>query len=59
MEKTLQVLNRMEAEGVVGRYAIGGAIAATFYVEPVSTFEVGVFFAAEGASDALLSLSPL
>ena len=33
MEKTLQVLNRMEAAGVVGRYAIGGAIAATFYVQ--------------------------
>lgn len=59
MEKTLQVLNRMEAEGVVGRYAIGGAIAATFYVEPISTFDLDVFFAAEGASDALLSLTPL
>ena len=59
MEKTLQVLNRMEAAGVVGRYAIGGAIAATFYVEPVSTFDVDVFFAAAGAPGALLSLTPL
>lgn len=28
MEATLQVLNELEREGVLGRYAIGGAVAA-------------------------------
>ena len=38
METTLQVLNDLERAGVVRRYAIGGAMGATFYVEPVLTF---------------------
>ena len=35
MEKTLQILNALEHDGVLGRYAIGGAMGATFYVEPL------------------------
>lgn len=38
-------LNRMEADGVVDRYAIGGAVGATFYLEPVATLDVDVFVA--------------
>ncbi|MCX6868503.1 MAG: hypothetical protein NTV46_20310 [Verrucomicrobia bacterium] len=37
MEKTLEVLNRLEAAGLMGRYAIGGAVAAAYYVEPTVT----------------------
>lgn len=33
----------MEAAGVVDRYAIGGAVGATFYLEPVATMDVDVF----------------
>ena len=43
MEKTLQVLNALEDEGLLVRYAIGGALGATFYVEPVFTFDLHVF----------------
>jgi len=39
MEKTLQVLKSLESAGVLNRYAIGGAMGATFYTEPVLTFE--------------------
>ena len=59
MEKTLQVLNRMEADGVIRRYAIGGAIAATFYVEPISTLDLDIFFTIADASDKFLLLTPL
>ena len=43
MEKTLQVLNDLVADGVLGRYAIGGAMGATFYAEPVLTFDLDIF----------------
>ena len=33
----------MQAAGVIERYAIGGAVAATFYLEPVATLDVDVF----------------
>lgn len=43
MEATIRVLNEMAAEGVVETYALGGAMAAIFYVEPVATFDLDVF----------------
>ena len=33
MKATLEVINRMQADGVIGKYAIGGAVGATFYLE--------------------------
>ena len=59
MEKTLQVLNALERDGVLGRYAIGGAMGATFYVEPFLTFDLDVFVLLPQTSGGLLTLSPL
>ncbi len=59
MEKTLQVLNTLEREGIVRRYAIGGAMAATFYAEPVLTFDLDIFVLLPQATGALLTLAPL
>lgn len=38
--QVISVINQMEADGVVERYAIGGAVGATFYLEPVATLDV-------------------
>jgi len=43
MERDLQLLNRMKAEGVIEKFAIGGGIAAIYYLEPYSTEDVDVF----------------
>lgn len=43
MESTIRVLNEMVEEGILEAYAIGGAMAAVFYVEPVATFDLDVF----------------
>ncbi|MEX2181378.1 MAG: hypothetical protein WD771_05005 [Gemmatimonadaceae bacterium] len=46
--------------GIVRRYAIGGAIGATFYIEPSATEDVDVFIAAAPApNSALISLAPV
>lgn len=59
MKRTLQVLNDLERDHVFTRYAIGGAMAATFYVEPLLTFDLDVFvFLPKGGSD-LISLAPI
>jgi hypothetical protein len=57
VEKTLEIINRMEADGVIGRYAIGGAMAAIFYVEPFTTFDLGIFFFAASAPGELLTMT--
>jgi hypothetical protein len=59
MKRTLQVLNELERGGVVERYAIGGAMGATFYVEPLLTFDLDVFVILQQGVAGLLSLAPL
>ncbi len=39
----ITTINRMHADGVIERYAIGGAVGATFHIEPVSTLDVDIF----------------
>src|SRR5437660_9375291 len=39
----IATVNEMEKDGVIERYAIGGAVGATFYLEPVSTLDVDIF----------------
>ena len=39
----IATVNQMERDGVIERYAIGGAVGATFYLEPVSTLDVDIF----------------
>jgi hypothetical protein len=58
LERTLAVLNSLVEGGVLRAYAIGGAMAATFYVEPVLTFDLDVFVTLP-ATGKLLTLTPL
>ena len=59
MEQTLNVLNALEREGILGRYAIAGAMGATFYTEPVLTFDLDVIVALPRTTSGLLTLAPL
>ena len=43
MKETLELLNRMKREGVLEDYAIGGAVASIFYIEPATTYDLDVF----------------
>ncbi len=43
----IAMINQMVKDGVVERYAIGGAVGATFYLEPVATLDVDVFVSFE------------
>ena len=45
ISQVITLINQMEADGVVERYAIGGAVGATFYLEPVATLDVDIFVA--------------
>lgn len=45
IREVIATINQMEKDGVIERYAIGGAVAATFYLEPVATLDIDVFVA--------------
>jgi hypothetical protein len=59
MEATLKVLNEMEREGVISRYAIGGAVGAIFYMEPFLTYDLDVFVLLPQTAGGLLTLAPI
>lgn len=58
MKATLVAINQMQADGVIGNYAIGGAVGATFYLEPAATVDLDVFVSLP-SSGGLLSLAPI
>ena len=43
VRKVFEILNGMLADGVIDAYALGGAIAASFYVEPFATEDIDFF----------------
>jgi hypothetical protein len=59
MEKTLLVLKDLESSGIISRYAIGGAMGATFYAEPMLTFDLDVFLILPETTGGILTLAPL
>ncbi|MBM3860743.1 MAG: hypothetical protein FJ395_13975 [Verrucomicrobia bacterium] len=60
MKATLKIINQMKADGVIGQYAIGGAVGATFYLEPTDTVDIDVFVSfRQQPGSALISLSPI
>ena len=63
MKETLDVINAMEADGIIGRYAIAGAIAAYNYVEPTVTEDIDVLISFGAPPDqrqtGLVTLSPI
>ncbi len=45
LKQVLATINQMQVDGAIDRYAIGGAVGATFYLEPIATLDVDIFVA--------------
>ncbi len=43
LKEVIAAINAMQRDGIIERYAIGGAVGATFYLEPIATVDVDVF----------------
>lgn len=48
----------MVKDGVIEQYAIGGAVAAIFYIEPINTNDLDIFFHVKDSSVGLDILAP-
>ncbi len=60
MKETLELINQMQADGIIGEYAIGGAVGATFYLAPAATVDLDVFVTLPGTAEKLVAtLSPI
>ena len=43
MKATIESINQMLADGIIGKYAVGGAVGAWFYLEPAATLDGDIF----------------
>lgn len=59
MKETLKVINRMVKDGIIEAYAIGGAVAAIYYLEPFDTSDLDIFVGVTAAENDLMILAPL
>ena len=57
MEKTLKVVGKLKKRGIILDYAIGGGIAALYYIEPLLTYDLDIFFVP--VEDKIAVLAPL
>jgi hypothetical protein len=55
---TVAIIERLHADRVIGSYAIGDAVGATFYLEPMATLDVDVFVLFE-PTPRILTLTPI
>ena len=55
IKEVIAVVNQMQADGVIQPYAIGGAVGATFYLEPVATLDVEIFVVIESVPGSLIA----
>jgi hypothetical protein len=60
VKTTIESINQMQADGIIGKYAIGGAVGATLYLEPAATIDLDIFVTLPTVSGgSLLSLAPI
>ena len=59
MREGLKVLLQVREEGVLADFAIGGAIAASFYTPAVATEDLDIFAFLKPSASGLLVLTPL
>jgi len=60
IREVITTINQMQTDGVIDQYAIGGAVGATFYLEPVATLDVDIFVTFRSDPESsLVSLQPI
>jgi len=59
LQQTLRVLNEMKSEGVVSDYAIAGAMALLFWIEPIPTYDLDVLVFLPASSGPIVSLDSI
>ena len=44
MEKTLKIIKELKEKKILNNFSIGGGIAALYYIEPLLTYDLDIFF---------------
>lgn len=56
---TLRAVNELKSTGIIEDYAVAGAMALVFWIEPVPTFDLDVLVMLPQSAGPLISLDPI
>jgi len=56
---TLQAVNDLKGTGIISDYAVAGAMALVFWIEPIATFDLDVLVLMPQPASLLVSLEPI
>lgn len=59
IEPVIRILNQLEQDGWIGKYAIAGAMAVVYYTEPVVTYDLDIVTILPMSPAGLVDLSRL
>ncbi len=59
MQEALRILLQLRTERAIGQFAIGDAVATSFYMEAVATEDLDVFSFLQSADSGSLVATPL
>ena len=59
MKETFEIIDQMVRDGVILEYAIGGAVAAIYYLEPFDTADLDIFVQVEATGSDFAILEPI
>lgn len=59
MKEAIKIINKMVKDGLIEEYAIGGAVAAIYYLEPFDTTDLDIFIQLTPTNNNLMSLGPI
>lgn len=54
LTEVAKVLYDMQANEIIGKYAVGGASAVAFYTEPIATKDLDIFFLFDPSQEGLI-----
>lgn len=59
IEPVIRRINEAQQRGIIGKYAIGGAVGAIFYMEPFATKDLDIFTFLPVTETGIVSLSAI
>jgi hypothetical protein len=58
-ENALRAINELKGTGIIDDYAVAGAMALVFWIEPIPTFDLDVLVMLPQSAGPLISLDPV
>lgn len=59
MKEAIKIINKMVKDGLIKEYAIGGAVAAIYYLEPFDTTDLDIFVQINASHNDFMILAPI